>query len=137
MGFQRERYGGKAWVCKKSNYFARKRNASFLRLVPTRLEWRPLGKACVNGSSELVSNIAMSLVATLYNYQLLAYIGEDGVAAYSVIGYTAMIFSAIFMGYALGSSPLMSYQYGARDHREMRSILMWSHTQECPCQSHF
>lgn len=107
-------------------YFARKRNASFLRLVPTRLEWRPLGKACVNGSSELVSNIAMSLVATLYNYQLLAYIGEDGVAAYSVIGYTAMIFSAIFMGYALGSSPLMSYQYGARDHREMRSILMKS-----------
>lgn len=104
-------------------YFARKGNSSFLRLVRTRLEARPLGKACVNGSSELVSNIAMSLVATLYNYQLLAYIGEDGVAAYSVIGYTAMIFSAIFMGYALGSSPLMSYQYGARNHREMHSIL--------------
>ncbi len=98
-------------------------NKSFLRFVRTRLELRPIGKACMNGCSELVSNVAMSLVATLYNYQLLAYIGEDGVAAYSVIGYTAMIFSAIFMGYALGSSPLMSYQYGARNHGEMRSIL--------------
>ncbi len=103
-------------------YFARK-NPSLLRFVRTRLEWRPIGKACMNGCSELVSNVAMSLVATLYNYQLLSYIGEDGVAAYSVIGYTAMIFSAIFMGYALGSSPLMSYQYGARNHEEMRSIL--------------
>ncbi len=103
-------------------YFFRK-NTSFLRFVRTRLQWRPIGKACINGCSELVSNIAMSLVATLYNYQLLVYIGEDGVAAYSVIGYTAMIFSAIFMGYALGSSPLMSYQYGARNHKEMRSIL--------------
>lgn len=103
-------------------YFARQ-NTSHLRFVRTRLEWRPLGKACVNGSSELVSNISMSLVATLYNFQLLRYIGEDGVAAYSVIGYTAMIFSAIFMGYAMGSSPLMSYQYGAKNHREMRNIL--------------
>lgn len=107
-------------------YFVRKRKGSLLRFVRTRLEWKPLGKACLNGCSELVSNIAMSLVATLYNYQLLSYIGEDGVAAYSVIGYTAMIFSAIFMGYALGSSPLMSYQYGAKNHVEMRSIMQKS-----------
>lgn len=106
-------------------YFFRK-NSSFLRFTRTRLELRPIGKACVNGSSELVSNIAISLVSTLYNFQLLRYVGEDGVAAYSVIGYTAMIFSAIFMGYALGSSPLMSYQYGAKNHPEMRSILVKS-----------
>lgn len=103
-------------------YFARK-NASYLRLVRTRPEWRPLGKACINGSSELVSNISMSLVATLYNYQLLSYIGEDGVAAYSVIGYTAMVFSGVFIGYALGVSPLLSYQYGAQNRIEMRSIM--------------
>lgn len=107
-------------------YFARRHNSSFLRLSWTRLEWRPIGKACLNGCSELVSNVAMSLVAMLYNYQLMRYIGEDGVAAYSVIGYTAMIFSAIFMGYAVGSSPLMSYQYGAGNQREMRSILLKS-----------
>lgn len=106
-------------------YFARK-NESHLRFVRTKLEWRPLGKACLNGSSELVSNIATSLVATLYNFQLLRYIGENGVAAYSVIGYTAMIFAAILMGYAMGSSPLMSYQYGAGNKREMRNIMMKS-----------
>ncbi len=107
-------------------YFLRKHNSSLLRLVRTRLEWRPIGRACLNGCSELVSNIAMSLTTMLYNFQLMRYIGEDGVAAFSVIGYTAMIFAAIFMGYALGSSPLMSYQYGARNRKEMRSILLKS-----------
>lgn len=107
-------------------YFLRKQNSSLLRLVRTRLEWRPIGRSCLNGCSELVSNIAMSLTTMLYNFQLMRYIGEDGVAAFSVIGYTAMIFAAIFMGYALGSSPLMSYQYGARNRKEMRSILLKS-----------
>lgn len=107
-------------------YFSRRHNSSFLRLRWTRPEWRPIGKACLNGCSELVSNIAMSLVTMLYNFQLMAYIGEDGVAAYSVIGYTAMIFGAVFMGYAVGSSPLMSYQFGAGNHGEMRSILLKS-----------
>ena len=107
-------------------YFLRKHNSSLLRLARTRLEWRPIGRSCLNGCSELVSNIAMSLTTMLYNFQLMRYIGEDGVAAFSVIGYTAMIFAAIFMGYALGSSPLMSYQYGARNRKEMRSILLKS-----------
>ena len=103
-------------------YFLRK-NSSALRLRPTRLQLRPLGKACLNGSSEMVSNVAMSLVSMLYNFQLLAFLGEDGVAAYGVIMYTAMIFAAVFMGFAMGSAPLMSFQYGARNHREMRSLL--------------
>ena len=106
-------------------YFLR-RNTSFLRLRPARPEWRVIGKACANGSSEMVANVAMSLVGMLYNFQLLRYVGEDGVAAYGVIMYTGMVFGAIFMGYAMGSSPLMSFQYGARNHREMRSLLMKS-----------
>ena len=74
----------------------------------------------------MVANVAMSLVGMLYNFQLLRYTGEDGVAAYGVIMYTGMVFGAIFMGYAMGSSPLMSFQYGARNRREMRSLLMKS-----------
>ena len=65
----------------------------------------------------------MSLVGILYNWQLLRFIGEDGVAAYGVIMYTVMIFSAVFMGYSVGTSPLMSFQYGAQNHTEMRSLL--------------
>lgn len=103
-------------------YFAKKR-ASHLYFVKPHLRWKVIGKACVNGSSEMVNNIAMSLVAMLYNWQLLRYIGEDGVAAYGVIMYTAMIFAAIFMGYSVGSSPLMSFQYGAKNRVEMRSLL--------------
>ena len=106
-------------------YFLR-RNSSFLRLRPARPAWRVIGKACANGSSEMVANVAMSLVGMLYNFQLLRYTGEDGVAAYGVIMYTGMVFGAIFMGYAMGSSPLMSFQYGARNRREMRSLLMKS-----------
>ena len=103
-------------------YFFRK-NPSFLRLGRTRLEWRVIGKTCVNGSSEMVSNIAMSVVGMLYNLQLMTYAGQDGVAAYGVIMYAALVFAAIFIGYSMGSSPLMSYQYGARNKREMRNLL--------------
>lgn len=102
-------------------YFARK-NTSFLRLGKTKFEGRILGKACVNGSSEMVTNIAMSVVAMLFNYQLMRLIGENGVAAYSVIMYVAMVFGAIFMGYAIGTSPLMSYQFGAKNSHEQQSI---------------
>ncbi|ACV22083.1 Multidrug export protein mepA [Slackia heliotrinireducens] len=102
-------------------YFARP-NKSFLRLGRTNMDWRMLGHACVNGSSEMVSNIAMSLVSMAYNVQLLVYLGESGVAAYGVIMYVGMAFVAVFMGYVFGSSPLMSFQYGANNRIEMRSL---------------
>lgn len=103
-------------------YFMRKRD-THLYFARPHLRWHVIGKACLNGSSEMVTNIAMSLVGILYNWQLLRYIGEDGVAAYGVIMYTAMIFSSIFLGYAVGSSPLLSFQFGARNCTEMRSLL--------------
>lgn len=102
-------------------YFARP-NKSFLRLGHTTLNWRLLGRAATNGSSEMVSNIAMSVVSIAYNVQLLRYMGSDGVAAYGVIMYVGMAFAAIFMGYIIGSAPLMSYQYGAKNAREMQSL---------------
>lgn len=103
-------------------YFARP-NTSLLRLGHTNLDWHVLGKAATNGASEMVSNIAMSVVAIVYNVQLLTMLGNDGVAAYGVIQYVVMVFAAIFMGYAVGSAPLMSFQYGAQNAIEMRSLL--------------
>lgn len=102
-------------------YFARP-NDSFLRLGKTALDGRSLGKICVNGSSELMSNISMSVVNMLYNVQLLKYAGEDGVAAYGVLMYVNMVFQAIFIGYSVGVAPIISYQYGAQNHEELRSI---------------
>lgn len=88
---------------------------------------RPDGKvilqACTNGSSEFMSNIAMSLVSMLYNLQLLHFAGEDGVAAYGVMMYVSMIFSAAFIGYSIGAAPIVSFHFGARNHGELQSLL--------------
>jgi len=103
-------------------YFARD-NGSLLRLRKTRLEARPLLKACANGSSELMSNISMSLVSMLYNFQLMKYAGEDGVSAYGVIMYVNFIFVAAFIGYSIGSAPIVGYNYGAQNKDELKSLL--------------
>lgn len=102
-------------------YFARP-NPSPLRLGPTRLDWPFLRHTASNGSSEMVSNIASSLVSTAYNMQLLKYLGEAGVAAYSTIMYVGLAFAAILMGFIAGSDPLMSFHYGAGNRDEMRSL---------------
>ena len=108
-------------------YFLRP-NSSRLRLVRTRLELRPLLNACGNGSSELMSNISSSIVSMLYNFQLLKYIGEDGVSAYGVLMYVQFIFIAISIGYSIGVSPIVSYHYGAENTAEMKSLLRKSIT---------
>lgn len=103
-------------------YFIRP-NKSLLRLTKTRLELSPLLKACANGSSELMSSISSSIVGMLYNFQLMKYSGENGIAAYGVVMYTQMIFSAVFIGYSVGSAPIVSYNYGAGNHGELKNML--------------
>lgn len=103
-------------------YFARK-NSSKLSLVKTRLMSDALFHACTNGSSELVSNVSMSLVGMLYNLQLMKFAGENGVAAYGVIMYVNFIFIAIFLGYAYGSAPIVAFNYGARRTEELQNVL--------------
>ena len=103
-------------------YFIRP-NDSLLHLTGARLEWRPILAASANGSSELVSNITASIVGMLYNFQLLEYAGQDGVAAYGVLMYVEFIFVAIFVGYSIGSAPIISYHYGAENHAELQNML--------------
>lgn len=102
-------------------YFARP-NSSLLRLGRTRLDLRALAKTCANGSSELMSNISGSLVSMLFNAQLLRYAGEDGVAAYGVLMYVSLVFQAVFIGYSVGTAPVIGYHYGAQNHGELRSL---------------
>lgn len=102
-------------------YFLSK-NGSSLTLVKTKPEWRVLGKAAVNGSSEMLTNISMSLVNMLYNYQLMKYIGEDGVSAYGVIMYINLIFTGVFIGYSIGSAPVVGYNYGSGNTDELKGI---------------
>ncbi len=108
-------------------YFGRK-NGSMLRLGKTKVEMRILGITCLNGSSELMSNISMSIVSMLYNAQLLKYAGEDGVAAYGVLMYVSMIFQAVFIGYSTGIAPVISYHYGADNKQELKGLIKKSLT---------
>ena len=103
-------------------YFLRPNN-SLLRLCKTRLELRPILKACGNGSSELMSNISSSFVSMLYNFQLMRFAGEDGVSAYGVLMYVQFIFVAIYVGYAVGSAPIVGFHYGAKNHDELKNLL--------------
>lgn len=103
-------------------YFSRD-NSSLLRLTKTKLEIKPILNACGNGSSELMSNISLSVVSMIYNFQLMKYVGEDGVSAYGVLMYVQFIFVAIYIGYAIGCAPITGYHFGAQNHGELKNML--------------
>lgn len=94
-----------------------------MRLGKTTFDGKTILKACTNGSSEFMSNVSMSVVGMLYNIQLLKYAGENGVAAYGVMMYVSMIFSAAFIGYSIGAAPVISYHNGARNYEESKGLL--------------
>lgn len=103
-------------------YFSRKNNSP-LRLGKTKFYGKALLRSCTNGSSELMTNVSMSLVNMLYNAQLMKYAGQDGVAAYGVLMYVNMVFIAAFIGYSVGTAPVISYHYGAQNKAELKGLL--------------
>lgn len=103
-------------------YFARP-NPSILRLGRPSFDMKALLRTCTNGSSELMSNVSMSLVSMLYNLQLIKYAGEDGIAAYGVIMYVNFIFISVFIGFSIGNAPLVGYHHGAGNHAELKNLL--------------
>lgn len=102
-------------------YFARK-NSSLLKLTKTKIEIRPLLTACANGSSELLTNVASSIVSMFYNAQLMKYLGENGVSAYGVLMYVQFVFIAIEIGFTMGSAPIVAFNYGAQNHAELKNV---------------
>jgi Na+-driven multidrug efflux pump len=102
-------------------------NKSPLRIIRPRMAFveclRTVGRVCVNGSSELMTNVSMSVVSMLYNYQLMTMAGEDGIAAYGVMMYVGFVFVAVFIGFAIGSAPIVGFHYGAGNHGELKSLL--------------
>ena len=103
-------------------YFSKK-NSSLLRLTSATLDIEALMQTCFNGVSELMSSVSMSIVSMLYNWQLLKYAGEDGVAAFGILMYVAFIFEGIYVGYSMGLEPVVSYHYGAKNYKELKSLL--------------
>ncbi len=108
-------------------YFVRPNN-SLLRLVKFRLDWKSLWRTFANGSSELMSNLSMSIVGILYNLQLLEYAQENGIAAYGVIMYVNLVFIAIYIGFVIGVAPLIGFNYGADNRPELKNLFRKSLT---------
>lgn len=102
-------------------YFLGKREC-VLKLVKTKLEFKPIVKACTNGSSELMNNISSSIVSMLYNFKLMELLGENGVSAYGVIMYVQFIFISIYIGYVIGAAPIIGYNYGADNREELKNV---------------
>ncbi len=103
-------------------YFIRP-NKSKLKLVKTKIELKAVLQSCVNGSSEMLTNLSLSLVNMLYNMQLMKYIGADGVVAYGIIMYVGFIFIGTYVGYAIGTAPIIGYHYGAGNTDELKNLL--------------
>ena len=103
-------------------YFSRQHNSSLLRLGKGPFVWKVFWKTCTNGSSEFVSNISGNIVSMLFNFQLMRFAGENGVAAYGVLMYATWIFIAGLFGYVTGASPIISYHFGAKNHDELKNL---------------
>ena len=97
-------------------------NKSLFRLTGFSFDGRALLKACTNGSSEMMTNLSLSLVNMLYNFRLMEYAGEDGIAAYGVILYVGFVFLSIFIGYSIGVAPIVGFHFGAGNHGELKSL---------------
>ena len=103
-------------------YFIRKHNSSLLHLGKGPFVWKVFWKTCTNGSSEFVSCVSGNIVAMLYNFQLMRFVGEDGVAAYGVLLYANWIFIAILWGYVTGAAPIVGFHFGAENHAELKNL---------------
>ena len=106
-------------------YFIRK-NDTPLRITKAKFDKKALLQTCINGSSEMLTNVSTSLVNMLYNMQLMKFAGADGVVAYGVIMYISFIFSGTYIGYSIGSAPIISYHYGAENKEELKTLLKQS-----------
>lgn len=103
-------------------YFAFGKN-KILKFVKTKIEFLPMLQASINGSSEMVTNLSMSFINILFNAKLMELVGANGVSAYGVIMYVGFLFSGTYVGYSVGSAPVISYHYGAGNKEELKSLL--------------
>lgn len=93
-----------------------------LHFVSPQFDYRVLFQSCANGSSEMVTNLANAATTFLFNYTLLQFYGEDGVASITIILYFQYIFTALYFGYSNGIAPIISYKFGNGDKTQLQSI---------------
>lgn len=101
-------------------YFINKKNN--LHFVKFKIDWKIIIESCFNGSSEMVTNISSGIITFLFNLIMMRYLGEDGVAAITIILYAQFLFTALYIGFSLGISPVISYNYGSNNTKMLKKI---------------
>ena len=102
-------------------YFLKKRNS--LYFVKVKIDWGTIIESCINGSSEMVTDISSGVVTFLFNIVMMKYMGEKGVAAITIILYSQFVFIAVYLGFSMGTAPIISYNYGNQNKKQLKRIL--------------
>ena len=87
-----------------------------------------LVRVCINGSSEMVSNVSVAVTTFLFNIISMKFWAENGVAAITMLSYFQFVFSAIFMGFSMGLAPVISFKYGAGDRNQLKKVTRFGFT---------
>ncbi len=89
---------------------------------------RVLGECAFNGSSEMVGQLSAAVTTFLFNAAMMVLAGEDGVAAITIMIYSQFLLTTFFIGFSMGVAPVISYNYGSRNHRQLKRVVKISST---------
>lgn len=103
-------------------YFSVKKTGT-LSFIKPRWDWKIIVQACSNGAAQMVSNLSTAVTTLLFNITVLRFIGEDGVAAISILLYAQYIFTSVYLGYSSGVAPIFSYNFGNGDKVQLKELL--------------
>ena len=124
--------GGAAWqpewailLLQQSDllYSRKEKHAS---LCKTCISFLCTEKNSTNGCSEMATALVTGITTLIFNWTMLKYVGEDGVAAITIIMYVLMFVSSLFSGYSYGAAPMISYYYGAQNHLKLKKLVRLS-----------
>ena len=104
--------------------FSRKR--SLLHFTKPSFRFKVLASAATNGCSEMATALVTGIITMMFNWTMLHYVGEDGVAAVTIIMYVLMFASSLYTGYSYGVAPMLSYYYGEKNHEKLKKLVSTS-----------
>ena len=99
---------------------------SHIKFYKPRLNWTVLFKSCTNGSSEMLTEMSTGITTFLFNLIIMKFFGEDGIAAVTIIMYIYYFFISFYMGIAVATAPIVSYNAGSRNHKKIKETTRYS-----------
>ena len=106
-----------------ASLFVFSRKKSLLHFKKPVFRIRVLGSAASNGCSEMATALVTGIVTMMFNWTMLHYVGEDGVAAVTIIMYVLMFASSLYTGYSYGVAPMLSFYYGEQNHEKLKKLV--------------